>query len=150
VTGVAARKSALTRLGQLAALALVFGAYYAAAQMRTDGGGSAVAATGFLLLSGMLMSELFEIVKLPHLTGYIAAGVLAGPHVLHFIEHDAVRSLELVNTLALALIALAGGLELRVADVRAVAKGVAYTRPPWPFSRRPAPRARSRASRSPS
>src|SRR5688572_19813680 len=96
-------------------------------QMRTEGGGSVVAATGFLLLAGMLMSELFEIVKLPHLTGYIAAGVLAGPHVLHLIEHEAVRSLELVNTLALALIALAGGLELRVNDVRAVAKGVAYT-----------------------
>ena len=125
----AGKKSALTRLGQLLALGLVFGAYFAAVHMRSEseGGGSVVAATGFLLLAGMLTSELFEIVKLPHLTGYIAAGVLSGPYVLHFIEHDAVRSLELVNTLALALIALAGGLELRVADVKAVAKGVAYT-----------------------
>jgi Kef-type K+ transport system membrane component KefB len=129
VSHAAAKKSGLTRLGQLVALALVFAAYFAAVHMRgaSEGGRSVVAATGFLLLSGMLTSELFEILKLPHLTGYIAAGVLSGPYVLHFIDHDAVRSLELVNTLALALIALAGGLELRVADVKAVAKGVIYT-----------------------
>jgi Kef-type K+ transport system membrane component KefB len=83
-----------------------------------------VAATGLLLLCGMLTAELLEPLRLPHLTGYIAAGALLGPHVLHFIDHATVKQLSLVNTMALALIALAGGLELRSADVRAVARGL--------------------------
>jgi Kef-type K+ transport system membrane component KefB len=43
---------------------------------------------------------------------------------LHFIDHGTVKQLESVNTLALALIALAGGLELRVDDVRQVARSL--------------------------
>jgi hypothetical protein len=44
--------------------------------------------------------------------------------VLHFLDHATVKRLEIVNTLALALIALAGGLELRVADVRTLARSL--------------------------
>lgn len=119
----------VTRLGQLALLVLVFGAYFVVSHVEqsSDTSSAIVAATGFLLLAGMLASEVLEVFKLPHLTGYIAAGVLAGPHVLHFIEHTTVKRLELVNTMALALIALAGGLELRTRDVRAVAKTVVLT-----------------------
>jgi Kef-type K+ transport system membrane component KefB len=119
----------VTRLGQLAMLVLVFGGYFIVSHVNqnSDSSSAIVAATGFLLLAGMLTSEVLEIFKLPHLTGYIAAGVLAGPHVLHFIEHSTVKRLELVNTMALALIALAGGLELRIRDVQAVAKSVALT-----------------------
>jgi Kef-type K+ transport system membrane component KefB len=119
----------VTRLGQLAMLVLVFGAYFIVTHVKqsSETSSAIVAATGFLLLAGMLSSEVLEMFKLPHLTGYIAAGVLAGPHVLHFIEHSTVKRLELVNTMALALIALAGGLELRIGDVRKVAKAVALT-----------------------
>ena len=40
------------------------------------------------------------------------------------VSDEALKQLELVNTLALSLIALAGGLELRVGDVRLVARSV--------------------------
>ncbi len=79
--------------------------------------GSTIAAVGLLLLGGLLASELAELVKLPHLTGYILAGVVAGPHVLHLVHHDTVTELSSVNQLALALIALAGGAELKVSDL---------------------------------
>ena len=79
-----------------------------------NGGLGAVAAVGFLLLAGTLVSELVEAIGLPHLSGYIAAGVLAGPDVFRLLDHDVVERLSPVNTLALALIALAGGAELKV------------------------------------
>jgi len=126
MSGAAVHKGLLTRLGQLLVLLSVVALFALLSQLtpRATGSGLVVAATGFLLLSGLLLSELFEVAKLPHLTGYIAAGVLAGPHVLHFIDHATVKRLELVNTLALALIALAGGLELRTGDVRALVRSL--------------------------
>ena len=115
-----------TRLGQLLSLALVVGLFALLTNLmpKASGSGLVVAVTGFLLLAGMLTSELFELLKLPHLTGYIAAGVIAGPYMLHFLDHEAVKRLETVNTLALALIALAGGLELRIGDVRTLLRSL--------------------------
>jgi Kef-type K+ transport system membrane component KefB len=127
MSGGGSRKKALaTRFGQLLALLLVVALFMLLSQLtpRASGSGLVVAATGFLLVGGYLLGELFELAKLPHLTAYIAAGVLAGPHVMHFIDHATVKRLELVNTLALALIALAGGLELRAADVRQLARSL--------------------------
>jgi Kef-type K+ transport system membrane component KefB len=114
------------RAGQVVALGIMVGLFALLTNIvpHAGGNGVVVAVTGFLLLAGMLTSDLFEIVKLPHLTGYIAAGVIAGPYVLHFVDHATVKRLEIVNTLALALIALAGGLELRIADVRSLARSL--------------------------
>lgn len=91
----------------------------------THGPAGTIAAAGLMLLAGTLMSELVEPLRLPHLTGYIAAGVLAGPHVLHLIDHRAVDELSSVNALALALIALAGGAELRIDMVRKALRSLA-------------------------
>ncbi len=119
-------KGGRVRLGQLLALGAVVGLFALFTNLSPPaiGQGRLVAATGFLLLAGALTSELFEPARLPHLTGYILAGALAGPYVLHFLDHATVKRLELVNTFALALIALAGGLELRVAEVRALARSL--------------------------
>jgi Kef-type K+ transport system membrane component KefB len=73
-----------------------------------------------------LFSELLETIGLPHLSGYLLAGIIGGPHVLHLVDHQTVDDLSPVNTLALALIALAGGAELRVATLRSVGRSVAY------------------------
>jgi Kef-type K+ transport system membrane component KefB len=59
------------------------------------------------------MSQLLEPLGMPHLTGYLIAGILAGPYVLHLVDHESVKRLSPVNTLALALIALEGGAELK-------------------------------------
>ncbi len=122
----AAAKSATARLTQLVTLIALFGLLWLGVRVVPEARGMAavVGALGFLLLAGTLASEIFEVVGLPHLTGYIAAGLIAGPHVLHLIDHDTVGRLSVVNTLALALIALAGGAELRIADLRAAAKSL--------------------------
>lgn len=88
---------------------------------------SAIAAVGFLLLAGTLLSELVEPLGLPHLTGYLVAGIVAGPNVLHLVDHEAVRVTSQVNALALALIAFSGGAELKLSTVREVWKSLVYS-----------------------
>jgi Kef-type K+ transport system membrane component KefB len=109
-------KTLATRAVETLLLALVFGMLFLATRAvpQVNGGVGVIAAVGFLLLAGTLASELVEAVGLPHLTGYIAAGVVAGPHVLRLLDRDVVQRLSPVNTLALSLIALAGGAELKL------------------------------------
>jgi Kef-type K+ transport system membrane component KefB len=122
------RSGVATRLVQALSLAVLFlmvlGATHIAPQV--EGPLGTLSAIGFLLLAGTLASELLETIGLPHLSGYLLAGILAGPHVFHLVDHDTVQALSPVNTLALALIALGGGAELRVPTLRAVGRSVAY------------------------
>jgi Kef-type K+ transport system membrane component KefB len=106
----------LGRLTDALSLSIVFGVLYFGVHLAPGDRGAAdvIGSVGFLLLAGTLMSELVEVLGVPHLTGYLLAGILAGPHVLHLIDHGSVKRLEAVNTLAIALIALAGGAELRL------------------------------------
>lgn len=122
------RKGPVDRLAQAGALAVVFGMMFVAshAQAFAEGASGLVTGIGFLLLAGMLASGLLEMVGLPHLTGYLLAGAVAGPHVLHLVEHDAVVRMQPVNTLALALIALSGGVELRVDLLKRVMRSLAW------------------------
>ncbi|HEV8551006.1 MAG TPA: sodium:proton exchanger [Polyangiaceae bacterium] len=117
-----------TRAVQALALAVTVGLLYGATRLtpELEGQLGTVAGVGFLLLAGTLMSELLETVGLPHLSGYLLAGILGGPEVLHLVDHHTVDGLAPANTLALALIALAGGAELRVGTMRAVAKSLSY------------------------
>ena len=91
-------------------LALVLGAKSFAAP--AEGAIAAVTALGVLLLAGELAAELVERIGLPHLTGYLLAGLLVGPQVLNLVPKRAVEALNPMNTLALALIALSAGAEL--------------------------------------
>jgi Kef-type K+ transport system membrane component KefB len=117
-----------TRVIQALALATSFGVLYAATRfapsLREELG--TVAAVGFLLLAGTLLSELLEPIGLPHLSGYLLAGIIGGPHVLHLVDHTTVNRLSPINTISLALIALAGGAELRTETLRQVARSLGW------------------------
>jgi Kef-type K+ transport system membrane component KefB len=122
------KKTLATRGIQLFSLLVTFGVLYGVTkvspELETHLG--TVAAVGFLLLAGTLLSELLETIGLPHLSGYLLAGIVGGPHVLHLVDHHTVEELSPVNTLALSLIALAGGAELRIDTLRSVARGLAW------------------------
>lgn len=122
------RHTPFDRVQQLFVLALLFGLLFVATRTVPQAAGalSSVAGIGFLLLAGTLVSELFEPLRIPHLTSYILAGILAGPYGLHLLDHGTVAELSKTNSLALALIALAGGAELRVADLRKTARSLAW------------------------
>jgi Kef-type K+ transport system membrane component KefB len=116
VSGPGPAKGFKTRALPALNLAIVFGLLWICTKhapgLHDDA--SLVSGLGFLLLAGTLTSELVEVLRMPHLTGYLLAGMISGPHVLHLIDHASVKRLEPVNTFTLALIALAGGCELRV------------------------------------
>lgn len=128
MSGHGAQKGLATRLVQLLALGVSFGVLFALTRLMPDIESrlGTMTAIGFLVLAGTLLSELLEPFKLPHLSGYLLAGIIGGPHVLHLVDHHTVKELSPVNTLALALIALSGGVELRVSTLRSVAKSLTY------------------------
>ncbi len=107
-------------LSSALSLVIVFTLLFVASRLAPEYRGDlgTIAAVGFLLLGGALLAEVLEPLRMPHLTGYLVCGILAGPHLLHLIDHESVQTLSKVNSLALALIALAGGAELRLSILR--------------------------------
>lgn len=93
---------------------------------------SAMLALGFVILASYAFGALIERFGLPHITGYLVAGLLLGPSVASFIPppynvppfHDGLLSesvqaqLSPLKTLAVGLIALTAGGELRIATLR--------------------------------
>eukprot|EP00808_Paulinella_micropora_P012391 g62158.t1 len=55
---------------------------------------------------------------LPLITGYIFTGILAGPHVLNLIPESQIRSLDFIDHVALAVIAMASGAKFQLAELR--------------------------------
>ena len=81
-------------------------------------GSEALLSLGFLILAAYMVGEFGVVVGLPKIVGYIAAGVLFGPHVLGAVSAAGVVRLGLVSELAVALIAFLAGAELRWSEVR--------------------------------
>jgi Kef-type K+ transport system membrane component KefB len=109
-------------------LLLVFVAVMLVASKATPGGGGTrtLAGLGFLLLAGTVLASLLEPLGIPHLTAYLLAGMAAGPYALGVVDHQTVTDLEPVNALALSLIALAGGAELRISTLRQGLRSLAW------------------------
>ena len=123
----AGRTPAARIVGAVVALGLVWLMFFASRAVPGDPGpAGSLAAFGFLLLSGAALAAALEPIGFPHLTAYLLAGVVVGPHVLQIVGHRAVADLQVVNTVALALIALAGGAELRFADLRGALRGLGW------------------------
>ena len=93
-------------------------------------------ALGFVVLAAYTIGELAEVLKLPHITGYLLAGFLLGPSVAHeltaalppgalpapfdhgILSEAVIGQLSLLDTLALPLIALTAGGELHLKELR--------------------------------
>jgi Kef-type K+ transport system membrane component KefB len=107
-------------------LALIAIVWFATRHFPGSRQSSLILTLGCLLLLGGLAGKLSELLFLPQLTGFLLLGVLLGPHVLGLIEGEAATDLTFVNTMALSLIALAGGAELRLEQLRAGLRGLAW------------------------
>ena len=91
-------------------------------------------ALGFIILAAYTIGELAEVIKLPHITGYLLAGLALGPSVAHILaatlpalpppldegvlNQEVIDQLVLLDSLALALIALTAGGELQLKELR--------------------------------
>jgi Kef-type K+ transport system membrane component KefB len=96
------------------------------------GEATAAMALGFVLLVSFVVGRAVMPLGLPSITGYILVGMVAGPFVLGWVHpafavlgHSAISSLRLLDGVALGLIALSAGGELRLASVRAHARTIA-------------------------
>lgn len=98
------------------------------ASSATHGSGRshALAALGFLLLAGTVAANVLEPLGIPHLTAYLLTGMAAGPYALHLVDHQAVQELSPINALALSLISLAGGAELRISKLVSAARSLLW------------------------
>jgi Kef-type K+ transport system membrane component KefB len=102
-------------------LVAVGGMMHAARSFTSD---TAMAGTelafGFLLLASYFNGKIFNKLGLPKLTGYIAAGVIAGPYALDFVTTEMGVSLKVVSTTATALLALEAGSELEIKRIKPI------------------------------
>lgn len=73
---------------------------------------------GFVLLGAYLFGDMLSWARFPKITGYIIAGILAGPFVSNFLTAATLEDLKLFDNLALAFIALSAGGELELARLR--------------------------------
>jgi Kef-type K+ transport system membrane component KefB len=71
-------------------------------------------ALGFILVFAYLFGSHLKRLSLPLITGFILAGILCGPYVLKFITLSDVHDLDLLDGLALSLIALTAGGEMNI------------------------------------
>jgi len=73
---------------------------------------------GILLLTADTFGALAHDLKLPRLVGYLVAGVVLGPSVAGIVPAGVLEDLSMMKRLAVGLIGLLAGAELRVADLR--------------------------------
>ena len=102
------------------ALAITIALAAFAVRLAPDGGVGrpAALALGFALIAAALTGALFEKIRLPRVSGYLVFGMVCGPYVANIITQPMARDLQLVNGLAIALIALIAGLELNYARLK--------------------------------
>jgi Kef-type K+ transport system membrane component KefB len=133
---------------QLFILALLVGGvialYYFVGRAEAPGV-EALLAFGFVVLASYTIGQLVDVIRLPHITGYLIAGLLLGPSAAHMIgeyvtlpapfhrgilhgtaeEPGTIQALGILKTLAIALIALTAGGELRIDGLRRGLRSIA-------------------------
>jgi Kef-type K+ transport system membrane component KefB len=82
------------------------------------GGPGTALAVGFALIAASLTGDLFERLRLPRITGYLFFGVICGPYAGAILTPAMARELQVVNGVAIALIAFIAGLEINFARLR--------------------------------
>src|SRR5690606_16783072 len=107
-------------------LVLALGGLMHAARSFQDAGSIAgtTLAFGFVLLVAFFAGGLSAGVRLPKITGYMIAGIVVGPAVIGLLTPEMVRDLELVDGVAIAMIALTAGNELDLKAFRPLMRSI--------------------------
>ncbi|MGH7591489.1 MAG: cation:proton antiporter [Gemmatimonadales bacterium] len=74
---------------------------------------------GLLLLVAETLGTFFHDVGLPRIVGYLAAGVVLGPSLFGIVPHAVLSDIGMVKHLAIGIIGLLAGVELKIPEVRA-------------------------------
>ncbi|MFQ6070752.1 MAG: cation:proton antiporter [Candidatus Aminicenantales bacterium] len=75
-------------------------------------------ALGFILIFAFLAGKNIHKLRLPQITGFILAGIVCGPYLMKFLSFEEVKNLQLLDGLALSLIALTAGGEMKMSRLK--------------------------------
>ena len=81
-------------------------------------------AFGIVAVAARKIAGVFQRLKMPLITGFLAIGLISGPEFLGIIQAEALQGLSFVNDVALAFIAFAVGSELYVKELRSRMKSI--------------------------
>ncbi|MDO4271269.1 MAG: cation:proton antiporter [Eubacteriales bacterium] len=70
---------------------------------------SVLIALSVMLFAGFLVTRITKRLHLPNVSGFILAGILIGPHLLHLVPDDMIDRMGFVSDIALAFIAFSVG-----------------------------------------
>lgn len=87
---------------------------------------TATYALGIVILSAYAAGNLLKKINFPAITGYILVGVLVGPFGLELVTVGNVEDIQLVNGLALSLIALNAGGEIKYSGLKKNLKTILF------------------------
>ena len=110
----------LVTLGALIVFVLLVLALEGSPQQQVE----ATVLLGFILLAAYIAGAAAAGFRLPSITGYVLVGIAVGPYALGVFSQDLVESLRVIDELALALIALTAGGELKLQDLRKSARSI--------------------------
>lgn len=79
---------------------------------------------GFMLIAAFAGGKLAARIGLPRITGYLLVGLLVGPYVTGLLTRDMLTAAKAVEGIAVALIALTAGGEIRIDWVKRQAKRI--------------------------
>lgn len=85
-----------------------------------------IASFTFIVLAARQIGDWFSNLNLPLISGYLLAGIIAGPFVLKFITPNIIEDLRFLDEVSLAFIAFAAGSELNPAEIRTRLKSIAW------------------------
>lgn len=86
---------------------------------------NALLAVGLILLVAILFGHVFRFLRLPEITGYIAAGILMGPSAFGLITTDTVTTLHVMSEIALGIILFSIGTAFNFDRLLAVGRKIA-------------------------
>ena len=79
---------------------------------------SVIISTAVMMLAGFLMTRVTKRLRLPHVTGYIVAGILIGPFCLNMVPVRLIERSDFLPDIALSFIAFSTGEFFRLSAVR--------------------------------
>jgi Kef-type K+ transport system membrane component KefB len=102
----------------LLVLALLAGLRWSGAGVAATGPQSTTVAIGFMLITAFIGGKLAVFARLPRVTGFLVIGLVVGPYASGLLTQDMLLAGKAVEGIAVALIALTAGGEIRVDWVR--------------------------------
>jgi len=84
----------------------------------------ALALVGIIILWAFFLGQIFRLIGIPQVVGYIVAGALLGPSFLKIVPEQLSDSMDFITELALGLIGFDMGEHLRFAELRKLGKSI--------------------------